>query len=88
MFAGLQGSKNRDAMGRRSMNDDTRYWIIPREGRIELRELSPADVLALEARGYERFILGRGKFSPIEGFAENPADVGEIRRLLNQQDDR
>jgi hypothetical protein len=66
----------------------TRYWIVPREGRIDMRELSAADVLDLETRGYERFIIGRGKFRAIEGFAEDPSDAGMIRRLLNQQDER
>lgn len=64
---------------------ETLFWIVPRKGRIQKSELSPSEILALEARGYQRFILGRGKFPAIVGFAEDPKDVGELRRLLNQE---
>lgn len=65
---------------------DTRMWVVPREAPIERRDLTPSEILDLESRGYERFTIGRGKFPAIVGFAENPFDVGELRRIFNQQD--
>jgi hypothetical protein len=62
------------------------YWIMPRDGQIEIRELSAAAIADLVERGFEYFIIGRGKWSPIQGYVENPADVGQLRRILNHQD--
>ena len=59
------------------------FWVIHRSGRIDVCDLTPAEGLALEARGYEPFTIERGKWPPIVGFAENPADVDELSRVLD-----
>ena len=66
------------------MNADRRAWVIPREGQIELRDLTVDDVLVLEHHGFERFTIGRGQFAPIVGYAEDAGDVGQLRRILNR----
>jgi hypothetical protein len=58
------------------------YWIIPREGSIEICELTGSAIVNLFERRFDYFIIGRGKWPAIQGFAENAADVGQLRRLL------
>jgi hypothetical protein len=62
---------------------------MPREGSIEMRELTADEISALEARGYKHFMIGRGRFAPIMGYAEDERDVGELRsRFVEQEEAR
>jgi len=68
----------------------TTFWIMPHDGEIELRDdLDAAAIAVLEAKGYERFVIGRGgRHAAIVGYAEDARDVGQLRRLLLQEDER
>jgi len=61
------------------------FWIIPQDGRVDIRYLTADEILDLEGRGFERFTIGLGMFPAIAGFAETPADVGELRRIVADQ---